>query len=75
LFSIFICLLLILSFITPGWIILRFWNLDYSINYVPSLLALSYTNNIKREISPNKHMWFCAIVGCRYWLERIGYIM
>jgi len=28
-----------------------------------SLLALSYTGNIKREISATKHMGFCAILG------------
>ena len=32
-----------------------------------SLLALSYTDNIKREISATKHMGFCAILSSINW--------
>jgi len=32
-----------------------------------SLLALSYTDNVKKEISATKHMGFCAILGSINW--------
>jgi hypothetical protein len=42
---------------------------------MPSLLNLSYNNELKREINATKHMGFYAMLLSRYQPEPIAYVM